>query len=120
MVLAAPRRSFWLALGAAMLMTVAAFYAATFASRLAMLRAEVWREAREMLAKEPGAVVPLLPASYSLVGNVAMFHANVGHGMRRIILVRSVEGWIATDSQPVTSGRPQSDVIEASGRVTAR
>jgi uncharacterized RDD family membrane protein YckC len=119
-VLADHKRNIWLSLAASVLTACCAFYVGTFASRLAMLRAEVWRVAKAQLASEPGAEPPLLPASYSIVGNVAMFHADAGRGMRRVLLVRSDQGWHATDSQPVETAPRGNQIIQGSGKVTIR
>jgi len=91
-VLSHSRRNFWVALIAAGLVLFVLFELGTGAALVGVLRSEAWRAAKIELASEPGATAPVFPESFSIVGDLASFDADVGHGMRRIVVARSRDG----------------------------
>lgn len=101
-VVVGPRpRNIWLALGAALVLVVGATMLASEMSRVAMSRTRVWQVAKAHLASEPGITVPALPTAFSVLQDVAMFHADVGTGLRRVVLMRDADGWYVTETQTV-------------------
>lgn len=103
-VVLAPRgHGFGSALAIAAVVAVGAVKLGSASALLGIVRSEAWQAAKTELAAEPGATAPTFPSSFSMLGNLASFDADVGKGLRRIVIARSRDGshWNLVSNLPV-------------------